>query len=251
MKANLIQDSRGTTLSEWQHSSRLANAPGITVDELCPPGQRLVLVAPHPDDEILMAGGLLSAFRGREHELLIVSVTDGECSHPHSSDWTEQRLREQRPQESREALQRLGLNVEAIEWLRLGLRDTDVAKDEHHLVNNLCQLLDNNDALMTTWQVDGHGDHEAVGRACAQAALASNIQLLEVPVWAWHWATPEDERLPWRRARRLALDEDTLARKRQAIAAHASQVTEDGGRAPVLSAATLECLLQPFELVFV
>lgn len=251
MKADLIQDSRGTTLSEWQHSSRLASAPSIGVDELCPPGQRLVLVAPHPDDEILMAGGLLSAFHGREHELFIVSVTDGECSHPHSSDWTEQRLREQRPQESRVALQRLGLNVEAIEWLRLGLRDTDVAKDEHHLVNNLCQLLHSNDVLMTTWQVDGHGDHEAVGRACAQAALASNIQLLEVPVWAWHWATPEDERLPWHRARRLALNEDAQARKRQAIAAHASQVNEDGGRAPVLPAATLECLLQPFELVFV
>jgi LmbE family N-acetylglucosaminyl deacetylase len=41
-----------------------------------------------------------------------------------------------------------------------------------------------------------------------------------------------------------------LARKRQAIAAHASQVSRDGQTPAVLSGETLERLLQPFELVF-
>lgn len=251
MTDNLIQNSRGTSWREWQGSSRLANTPWIGAEQLCPAGARLIVVAPHPDDEILMCGGLLSGFRGREHELLMISVTDGEGSHPDSSRWSPERLRERRPQESREALQRLGLDVDAVAWQRLSLQDSAVARDERALVNHLCQLLEPQDRLLSTWRSDGHCDHEAVGRACAEAARECRVALMEVPVWAWHWADPEDTRLPWLRARRLKLDDDSQRRKCHAIAAHNSQLRSDGGRPPVLSPAILQCLLQPFELVFI
>lgn len=251
MTENLIQNSSGTSWSDWQGSTRLANTPWISADQLCPAGARLIVVAPHPDDEILMCGGLLSGFRGREHKLLMVSVTDGEGSHPGSNRWSPQRLRERRPQESRDALQRLGLNVDAVAWPRLSLQDGAVARDERALVNHLCQSLAPQDRLLTTWRNDGHCDHEAVGRACAEAARERQVPLLEVPVWAWHWAEPEDARLPWLRARRLKLDKDSLRHKCHAIAAHNSQLKGDGGRPPVLSTALLQCLLQPFELVFI
>lgn len=250
MTQNLIQGS-GTPWADWQYSTRLAHTPWISGGQLCPEGCRLVVVAPHPDDEILTSGGLLSTFRGREHDVLMISVTDGEASHPDSRHWSKQRLREQRPQESRDALQRLGLDVDAIGWQRLGLKDSAVARDETVLVNQLCQLLTPTDRLLTTWRGDGHCDHEAAGRACAEAAQECRVQLLEVPVWAWHWATPEDPRLPWSRARRLELDEDSQRRKRHAIAAHVSQVQGDAGQPPVLSPVILQCLLQPFELVFI
>lgn len=239
-----------TRPEQWQHSAHLARASWIEPDQLCPPGQRLVVVAPHPDDEILACGGLLASFRGREHELLLISVTDGEASHPGSAQWTEHRLRRQRPLESRHALQRLGLDLQVLDWQRLSLKDTAVARNEAFLVNHLSQLLQPGDQLLCTWRGDGHGDHEAVGRACAQAAQAKGITLLEVPVWAWYWADPEDARLPWPRACKVRLDADALQRKQQAIAAHVSQMAPDGERPPVLPAQTLECLLQPFELVF-
>ena len=76
------------------------------------------------------------------------------------------------------------------------------------------------------------------------------MALLEVPVWAWYWAEPEDTRLPWERAYKVQLDADALQRKQQAITAHVSQLETDGERPPVLPAETLECLMQPFELVF-
>lgn len=243
-------DRPATPAAEWQHSAHLARATWIEPEQLCPPGQRLIVVAPHPDDEILACGGLLASLRGRERDLLLISVTDGEASHPGSNHWTEHRLRRQRPQESRHALQRLGLDVQALEWQRLGLKDTAVARDEAYLVNHLSQLLQAGDQVLCTWRGDGHCDHEAVGRACAQAAQARGAQLLEVPVWAWHWAEPEDPRLPWQRACKLRLDHDALQRKQQAIAAHVSQMASDDGHPPVLPAATLECLMQPFELVF-
>lgn len=250
MSENLIQASQGTRWSDWQHAAHLARATWLSPDQLCPPGRRLVLVAPHPDDEILMAGGLLAGFQGREQDLVLISATNGEGSHPHSAHWSEHRLHRQRPLESRHALQQLDLDFNHLDWRRLNLKDGALPRDEAFLVNHLNQLLKPDDLLMTTWRGDGHCDHEAAGRACAQAAQARRAQLAEVPVWAWHWAVPDDARLPWPRAHRLQLDEARLARKRQALAAHASQLEPDGERPPVLPAHLRECLLQPFELVF-
>lgn len=249
MSDDPIKTSSGTPWSQWQQAAHLARATWITPDQLCPPGRRLVLVAPHPDDEILMAGGLLAGFRGREQDLLLISVTDGEASHPGSRQWSEHRLRRQRPLESRQALQQLGLDLAQLDWHRLHLKDGAVPRDEAFLVNHLGQLLKTDDLLLTTWRGDGHADHEAVGRAAAQACQAHKVKLAEVPVWAWHWARPDDPRLPWPRAHRIALDETRLARKRQALSAHLSQLQADGERPPVLKPALLECLLQPFELV--
>ncbi|MFS0827414.1 PIG-L deacetylase family protein [Pseudomonas phoenicis] len=248
---NLIQASGGTPWQQWQHCAHLARAAWTDPQQLCPPGRRLVLVAPHPDDEILMAGGLLAGFHGREDDLVLISATDGEGSHPDSSQWSERRLRHQRPLESRHALQALNLDLNRLDWRRLNLKDGGVQRDEAYLVNHLSQLLMPDDILMVTWRGDGHSDHEAVGRAGAQAAQARGAQLVEVPVWAWHWAGPDDARLPWERARRLLVDETRLARKRQAIHAHVSQLNSDEGRPPVVPSTLLDCLLQPFELVFV
>lgn len=249
MSENRIRASNGTPWHQWQQAAHLARATWITPDQLCPPGRRLVLVAPHPDDEILMAGGLLAGMRGREQDLLLLSVTDGEASHPGSTHWTEHRLRRQRPLESRHALQQLDLDLSRLQWQRLHLKDGAVGRDEAFLVNHLRQLLEPDDLLLTTWRGDGHADHEAVGRAAAQACQARRVQLAEVPVWAWHWARPDDPRLPWPRALRVQLDEARLGRKRLALAAHASQLEADEGRLPVLRPQLLECLLQPFELV--
>ncbi|MBV6822092.1 PIG-L deacetylase family protein [Pseudomonas sp. PD9R] len=246
---NLIQGP-GTTLAEWQSSRSLAGVPTITHRQLVPEGQRLVVVAPHPDDEVLGCAGLLAGMKGREADVLMIAVTDGEGSHPGSRQWTASRLRRQRPSESALALERLGLDVSALNWQRLRLPDSGVEAQEAALFERLLALLRPNDRVVCTWQSDGHCDHEATGRATARAASTNNACLIEVPVWAWHWARPDDPRVPWASAHKLLLDSQVLASKRYAIAAHISQVSADGQHAAVLSPDTLERLLQPFELVF-
>ncbi|WP_342652876.1 PIG-L family deacetylase [Pseudomonas sp. F3-2] len=242
----------GTPLSEWQNSVALRGCRPVTRDELVPPGSRLIVLAPHPDDEVLACGGLLAAMADRQDDVQLIAVTDGEGSHPGSAHWPAPKLRSARRKESEQALASLGLDVSRLVWQRLGMPDGQVEAHAETLIALLTEDLRPGDVLLSTWRHDGHCDHEAVGHCAAQAVANTGATLLEIPVWAWHWAEPNDPRIPWEQARKLMLSDAQLQRKRLAITAHASQLHDDPstGAAPVLSPATLERLLQPFELVF-
>lgn len=252
MKKKLIA-GRGTSLRAWNASQKLAAVPAISADLLVPPHARAVIVAPHPDDEVLGCGGLMHQLAQLERNLKLISVTDGSASHPGSTLWPMERLSVIRPQESAEALHRLDLPMHRLQWIRGGFTDGEVATQEERLTGFIQRHLLPTDVVFTTWANDGHSDHEAVGRACARACAAVGAGLNEVPIWAWHWAAPEDERLPWERARKVLLDPMTIARKRHAAHAFASQLQGDPliGLPPILPAGVLERLLQPFEVIFI
>ncbi|RIJ44083.1 SAM-dependent methyltransferase, partial [Clavibacter lycopersici] len=78
------------------------------------------------------------------------------------------------------------------------------------------------------WRGDGHRDHRVTGEVVAGLVGAlpagRGIRLVEYPVWMWHWATPDDPRVPWAALRALPLDARMREAKRAAIRAHASQV---------------------------
>ena len=251
MRANPIV-GQGTTLHQWQGSRQLAELQSIDVLSLVPPGSRAVIIAPHPDDEVLGCGGLLQLLAAAGRPLQLISVTDGSASHPGSERWPVERLSVIRPQESAEALRRLGLPMHRLKWLRGGFTDTQVAAQEQQLRTFIESHLRPNDVVFTTWREDGHCDHEAVGRASAEAARQVGATCHELPVWTWHWATPEDAFVPWQRARKILLTPAQVARKRHAVHAFASQLEGDAqaGLAPVLAPYVIDRLLQPFEVVF-
>ena len=242
-------EGAGTPDADWQAWPGLAALPPVTARELVPGSARAVVVAPHPDDEILACGGLLQLLAQQGSEVLLVAVTDGGASHPGSSLWPKERLSRVRPDESVQAATALGITPA---WLRLHLPDGGVTAREAHLGAMLREILRPGDTVLTTWRFDGHPDHEACGRACAAAAPACGALLVEMPVWTWHWAAPGDARVPWQRARRLLLPGDLLRRKREAVRCFASQIEADAstGQPAILAHHALQRLLHPYEVYF-
>lgn len=243
----------GTPEAAWR--PWLAQQPMVEVDaaSLVPPGHRAVVVAPHPDDEVLAVGGLLAQLRAWQRPMLIVAATDGTASHPASILWPAHRLAVERPQESRRAWQALGLDIDrTAEVRRLGFDDGGLMRQRGPLARQIAALLRPRDVIFTTWRHDGHPDHEATGQACAAAAACTGARLIEVPVWAWHWALPGDARLPWGRALRLALDPDAACAKRAAVNAFTSQLESDPstGAGPILRSTTVQRAQRPFEVFF-
>ena len=82
--------------------------------------RRLVVVAPHPDDEVLGAGGLLQYMAAVGVETLVVAVTDGEAFYPGAAAQGYD-LPAMRAAESQVALERLGCGTTPIQ--RLGFPD--------------------------------------------------------------------------------------------------------------------------------
>jgi LmbE family N-acetylglucosaminyl deacetylase len=243
-------EGAGTSEADWLRWLDRRRLPEIAPGTLVPPGCRAVVVAPHPDDEVLSVGGLFGRLAGLGRELLVVAATDGTGSHEGSPLWPPERLAHERPLETARALSRLGLT--ACEVRRLGLPDGGLMRSRGVLAERIAALLRPGDVVFTTWRFDGHPDHEASGQACAAVAACMGVHLVEVPVWAWHWAPAGDTRLPWSRARRVTLDADTMRRKADAVDAFQSQLLPDAstGVGPILRATTVERAHRPFEVVF-
>ena len=229
--------------------------PGLDAVELVPiekwmhPMARLVVVAPHPDDEILACGGLMALHARRGGKSVVVAVTDGEASHGESRPWCAARLAETRRAERLRGLERLGC-AEA-EVHRLGLADGQVASHGETLQSELSKIMQWGDIVVATWRLDGHPDHEACGRAAARACAEVRCRLLEAPVWMWHWSRPADPRVPWQRLVGLQLPREAVSRKCRAVESHASQLlARSAVQGPVLGPTMLDRLNRRTEYFF-
>ena len=247
--ASRVIHGQGTCEAQWQAWPQLHAVPQISLAGLVPVGVRAVIVAPHPDDEVLASGGLIAMLAARGDQPLVIGVTDGDASHPGSTRWTPEELAEFR---HGEVLTGLGwLGIEPQNYLRLSLPDGQVQGHHTQLVESLGRVLRAGDAVLSTWAADGHPDHEATAVAVSAACAAACCPHLQSPVWMWHWAAPGDRRVPWTQLRRLRLTPDAQRRKHLAVQAHASQLTaQDNGAPPVLAPSTVQRLLRPFEYFF-
>ncbi|MEB0046815.1 MULTISPECIES: PIG-L family deacetylase [unclassified Pseudomonas] len=252
MKSFPISDG-SLPIQVWNSAQQLDNIPVISTQTLVAPGARAVVIAPHPGDEVVTCGGLLQLLSSLGHPLQLISITDGSASHPGSTQWSEKRLSVFRPQESVEALRRLGLPMHSLKWIRGGFADNALVEHEHQLTQFIARYLRPGDVVFSTWRSDGNDDHEAVGRASAKAALMVGVGFNEVPVWAWHWPVRDQGQIPWHRARKVRLDTWTVARKSHATHAYASQLEGEPaiGLSPLLPRVILERMRLPYEIVFV
>lgn len=195
----------------------------LSVENWLPSSARLVIVAPHPDDEVLASGGLIATHLAQGGRVLIVAVTDGEASHGGLSAVKRDDLAYLRRSERWLGLRLLGLAQPTV--VALGLEDGLVQQQQQALFERLTSLLQPTDVVVSTWENDGHPDHDTTGEVARRASAAIGCAYLAAPVWMWHWATPGDTRVPWRRLRGLPLSAADGSRKRAALAVHRSQLS--------------------------
>ncbi|MEF7615756.1 PIG-L family deacetylase [Aquincola sp. MAHUQ-54] len=240
-------EGQGTPESAWQRWGGLHAMPQRSAGGLLPPGARAVVLAPHPDDEVLACGGLLAQWVAAGHPVSVVCVTDGEASLPAARGCAPAELAARRRREREAGLRCLGVLGRA-ELHCLALPDGGVGGCLPALAGRLAALLGPGDQVFAPWRHDGHPDHEAVGEAAARACRRAGATLHELPIWMWHWAAPGDPRVPWARLRRIGVQHRLP--KAKAILRHRSQVLPFGGEAPTLPRWALKRWLRPHEYVF-
>ena len=227
---NLI-DQPGTGEYAWDSWPELGQLP--TVDPAAWPA--VVVVAAHPDDEVLGVGGTMSILAAAGARVRLVAVTDGEGSHPGADPALVARTRAAERAAALGLLCAPGIGAPGIEVIRLGFPDTGLAAREEELAAALGEQCAGFGVCLAPWEADAHADHEAAGRAAWRAGRLAGARVLTYPIWMWHWAAPGDRRVPWHRACQVRLPAAVAARKRAAIGAFASQLADRGSETgPVL-----------------
>lgn len=178
---------------------------------------RWLVLAPHPDDETLGAGALITHCAANNRLGGIVYLTDGTGSHPEDTP----RVTAIRRREARHAIARMGAAATPTIWM--GWRDahpypTD-SKTFARDADRLAALIrwHRIDAIVVSDHSDEHCDHVAAYRL-AEAALQRSRR--PVALFAYHvWS--EAPRL----ARRIATPAMPVGRRRHALLAHRSQMS--------------------------
>lgn len=128
--------------------------------------RRAVVVAPHPDDEVIGAAALIAALRRQGSAVAVIVVSDGAASHPNSVAWPPARLTAVRERESRHGLRRLGVRREAVTFLRLPDGQLSAGADRcRAALHRALRRHGKVDLLVGPAIADAHPDHRAVARA--------------------------------------------------------------------------------------
>ncbi len=232
--------------AEWRRWLACLPMPSLELDAAA----RLVVVSPHPDDEVLACGGLIAHHVARGGEVAVIAVTDGEASHAGDASWPPEQLAAARRAERLDGLARLGVAAESVQGLQLS--DGSIAAHRSTLAHQLRQALRPGDVVVSTWSFDGHPDHDATGAEARRAGAQRGCSVLAAPVWMWHWSEPEDPRVPWHRLRVFRLSPAQRQAKRAALACHFTQrAPRAQGLGPVLDAAILARAERTQEVYFV
>ena len=226
----------GTSPEAWAPIT--ASMPRMGMSDLM--AGRLVVVAPHPDDETLGAGGIIYEVAQQGVPIVIVSVTDGEAAATADTH----RLGSRRLGEVRSALRQLVPNG-IVRTVRCGLPDGQVASCHGWLNDILRNEIRPTDLVLTTLPTDGHSDHEAVGSAVGVAARRRGAHVGFFPIWAWHWDNPESSVIS-RRGRRIDLSPAAQDAKANALKCF---VTQTSGSNPILPDHVLRRFVDGFEVV--
>jgi LmbE family N-acetylglucosaminyl deacetylase len=208
---------------------------------------RWLVLAPHPDDETLGAGALISEAASHGALAGVVYLTDGSGSHRHVDVLSRQRLIATRRREASLALRRLA-GPRCSAPLFLDWPDAAPSEPNSPVFSDACRRLAaicrarRVDAMAVTAIHEPHCDHAA---ACRLAYAVSDcvrrpLVVFEYVVWA--------DRAPGPAYRAIRTAPMLVGRRRAALSAHRSQLSPLLGDGFRLSARQLR--MAPFDLLY-
>lgn len=217
-----------------------------------------LIIAPHPDDEVLGCGGLIALKRDLGMAVNVIFITDGGASHGWHSRYKSDEIVAIRQQEALNALSILGVNESSVHFLNRQDGKLKYVSDTYRqeIIEQLTALIRsiNPTEVYVTHYKDRNADHEATCEMTKAAIAASelNLELFQYPISLfWKTLLLRDVKLSeLKGAYRLSISA-VLKKKQQAIEAYPSQylpIDEKSGTA--LPYGFMERFLVPYEVFF-
>lgn len=220
-------DGRSPAITKGELFAAALQQTPVPLADLSRGGPILVL-APHPDDDVLGCGGLIAACAEQGVPVHVAYLTDGRYSHIGSRRWSSARIAAVRREEAIAGAAVLGLPLASLTFV--DATDSTLFLSQRRREAVIAALADivarhGIRRVFSTWVHDPHFDHVAAALvADALLQRRPEVDIVFYPIWGR--LLPESTRLgggPWRAMR---FDIGRWSRlKRAAVDAHRTQTT--------------------------
>ncbi len=186
---------------------------------------RIMLIAPHPDDEVIGCSGLIQQCIREGKSVDVAILTGGGKSHGGCCDLDENVLIENRRNLSRKAAGILGLPLTNLHFLDYADGSISFESPE---TDKLKQLIDDlhPDSIFVPHKGEGWSDHLEAGNIVRQLiAEKSDIQLYAYCVWFWYYNTWN---IDWKNARMVRMNKEEHNMKLKAMDAYITPLAPCG-----------------------
>ncbi|MCU1492135.1 MAG: phosphatidylinositol alpha-mannosyltransferase [Acidimicrobiaceae bacterium] len=169
-----------TPPAQWEGLVTAISLAGSGPAVVVPKAARVVVIAPHPDDETIGCGGTLALLASAGSEVRVIIATDGEASLEAACGGRE--VARRRRIRAIAACERLGVRPPMF----LGLPDAGLDRCSDLLDKLLAREIDEfePDLVFAPWMLDGHPDHRAVALSVANLELPDLCAIWTYEVWA-------------------------------------------------------------------
>ena len=182
----------------------------------------LVVVAPHPDDEVFGCAGLIAQTKAKQGRVHIILLTGGGKAHENCCEVIQEDLLDKRRSLAMSAGAALGLSADAFTFLGWPdgnlqesiLKDSEKARQLAGLIESFSP-----DAIFCPHPFEGWSDHTAAEELTrkAVAGMAHKPTLYHYCVWLWHSLSFKKAlRCDWKNAITLDIS-DVWCLKQEAI----------------------------------
>jgi len=169
----------------------------------------VLVLAPHPDDDVLGLGGLLNQLSKKKAKIKVIFIFNGERGTKDGK--VDKKLITLRQEEAKKALSKINPTIEFV-----NLSDGEYSQINRY--ENLLkkEIIDNKpETIFTPWLVDEHPDHQIVTRKLVEVLKDSKntgINIWQYEIWS-----------PLFPNKYVDIDKELMAKK-EAIMAHKSQL---------------------------
>jgi len=152
---------------------------------------RMVIIAPHPDDEVFGCAGLIAQVKAKQGQVHVILLTGGEKAHRACCDMRQGDVLNKRRSLAVAAGDVLGLSVNSFTFLDWpdGNLQVSILKDDEK-VRQMAGIIESlsPDAIFCPHPFEGWPDHIAAEELTRQvvAGMARNAALYHYCVWFWY-----------------------------------------------------------------
>lgn len=184
-------------------------------------GEKILILAPHADDEVLGCGGLIQRAVSEKKKVYIIILTDGSASHGECDAEKEQQIADARRELACNAARKLNINTPYFLDFpdgKMGPGHPDVKK-LHELIKTIQPQ-----QIFIPSHLGGWNDHIVV-ESLIHPLFGIIPQIYEYCVWFWYYFTWN---INWGGASVVRMNRQELRRKKQLMNDYTSALAPNG-----------------------